>query len=164
MYSGPWGRGGRKGGSFERNVSGVRQRVLLYVAHCQRRRTVPQFIIQCRTLSFQDLLVDQLQTPIGNKHRLNGYDTPDTVVVSSSRAVLCNFSIHTVEPELWASKLFFKVRKSQIRKFLSSFRYRKSAKLLGRPVRKSAKLLWLIRNLQIRKFLPKTHNSVAKQF
>jgi hypothetical protein len=46
----------------------------------------------------------------------------------------------------WASKLFLEVRKSQFRKFLGSFRYRKSASFLGVPVRK----------IQIRKFLHNT--------
>ncbi len=36
----------------------------------------------------------------------------------------------------WASKRFWKVRKSQIRKLLGSFRYRKSANFLGIPIRK----------------------------
>ncbi len=36
-----------------------------------------------------------------------------------------------------ASKSFYKVRKSQIRKFLGPFRYRNCADFLGMPVRKS---------------------------
>jgi hypothetical protein len=42
-----------------------------------------------------------------------------------------------VLPQRCTSKLFFKVCKSQIRNFLSSFRYRKSARFFGVPVRKS---------------------------
>ncbi len=56
---------------------------------------------------------------------------------------------------------FFKARKSQIRKFLSSFSYRKSENVLGITVCKSPILyLWLIRKLQVYKIL---HNSVSKQ-
>ncbi len=51
------------------------------------------------------------------------------------------------------TQIGFKVFKSQIRKFLGSFRYRKSANFLDVPVRKSQirKLLWLIGKSQIRK-------------
>ncbi len=62
------------------------------------------------------------------------------------------------------TKLCFLVRKSQIRKFLGSFRYRKSAKKLCVPVRKSQirKFLRLIRKSKIRKFLQNTSQLCLK--
>ncbi len=57
-------------------------------------------------------------------------------------------------PEV-GKQIFF--RKSQIHKSLGSFRYHKSANILGVPVRKLEirKDLWLIRKLQISSFLKK---------
>ncbi len=55
----------------------------------------------------------------------------------------------------YVTVLLFEVRKLQILKFLSSFRYRKSA---------NPKFFWLIRKSNINKFLPNTvlHNSVSQ--
>jgi hypothetical protein len=50
-------------------------------------------------------------------------------------------------------EFFLVVRKSQIRKFMGSFRNRKSANFSGAPARKSQiRKFWLIRKSQIRKF------------
>jgi hypothetical protein len=55
--------------------------------------------------------------------------------------------LYPIIQQRWANKLCFKVRK-----FLGSFRYRKSEIFLSVPVRK---FFWLIRKSQIHKFLQK---------
>ncbi len=65
---------------------------------------------------------------------------------SASGATLTLFFLMKMQPCIWSEvgkQTFLEVRKSKIRKFLSSFRYQKSVNFLGVPVRKS----------QIRNFL-----------
>ncbi len=59
----------------------------------------------------------------------------------------------------WPANFFWKVRKSQIHKFLGTFRYRKSANFLYASVRE---FLWLILKSQVRKFLQKNYFTLTQ--